>query len=176
MSIITALALIALVLMLAGWTKGFLRPNRIFHLANVAEGQSLHGQKTYTAVSTGSLRYLIAKLGATPLNADIAGQADEPLGIFTDQPTAGDPIAVALLGAAEGTQKVAINSAVADGDLLTPDANGYARTLPAANGTYWVFGRATLPTTPAAAGDTIEFIPRSPVKATVNAGVITLGF
>ena len=173
---ILMLSMIATFMLLIAWTKGFRNSRRFFHLANVAEGQNLNGQKTYTAVTTGTLRYLVAKLGATPLNADIAGMADEPIGIFTDQPTALDTIAVSLLGAAPGTQKVAINSAVADGDLLTPDANGYARTLPTANGTYWVFGRATLSTTPAAAGDTIEFIPHSPVKATVNTGVITLGF
>jgi hypothetical protein len=77
----------------------------------------------------------------------------------TDEAAIGDYITGGLLGGTVGTQKVALNSTVALGDALTPDAAGYARTLPTADGVYWVFGNALQA---GVAGDVIEFLPCFP--------------
>lgn len=151
-----------------------LSSSRKTHLgANVAEGVSGDGIKTFIADSTATLRFLVAKVGSVAGNADIAGAGDKPLGIFTDQPTAAQGTAVALLGAVKGTQRVQVNSAVANDDWLSTDATGYAKTLPTADGTYWVFGRALLLAN-AAAGDVVEFIPVAPFKVQMATGVATV--
>ena len=124
-------------------------------------------------------RYLLAKRGSSPLNFTLAGSGDRPFGVCGDQSTgeglvnlAGLPFRVFLLGCQPRTMKVAINSTVAQDDLLVADANGYAKTLPAAiNGTpttYWIIGSAQQAGT--ASGATvptiIEFIGCLPYQLT----------
>jgi hypothetical protein len=153
-----------------------LRRRGVFALANVAEGQNLHGQKTFISDVTTAARFLIAKTGSASTNVAVATNADFPIGVMTDQVgTAGDPVAVSLFGASEGTQKVSVQSVVNFGDWLVVDpANpGYALTKPAANGTYWVFGKA-LNLTASAAGDIIEFTPCLPRQITIAGGTPTV--
>ena len=129
-------------------------------LVNVGEGQSLTGLKTYLSDSTFGTRYRLGKIGSTAQNVAIINAAtDKPRSIVVDEGVAGDPVTCAILGATVGTLKVALNSTVAEGDSLTPDATGYARTLPTADGVYWIFGNALQA---GVAGDIIEFAPCFP--------------
>jgi hypothetical protein len=127
-------------------------------------------------VTSGAVRFLVAKAGVTAGQADIAAAVDKPLGIFQDQPEAGLPCVVSLIPSTPGTNKVSINSTVTNDDWLTCDAAGYARTLPTANGTYWVFGRAILQAATAPATDIIEFVPVGPFKVVVVTLVGTATF
>ena len=191
MIILALLVLFSLVaLLMRRWAKGFRLPPLLFlaaylpdfsrpstlALANVAEGQNLYGKKTYISDIAIATRYLLAKIGSAQTNITTTNAGDRPIGVIADAvTTAGDAVAVALLGAAPGTQKVSVNSVVNPNDYLTTDANGYAITLPAANGTYWVFGQAAN-LTASVAGDTIEFIPCWPRRIVVAGGVQSATF
>ena len=74
------------------------------------------------------------------------------------------PLRVNRLGVSTRSKKVAVNSAVAQDDLLVPAANGYAQTLPAAAGTYWVIGSAEQ----AGTAGVVEFIGCLPYKIVVS--------
>ena len=142
-------------------------------LANVGEGQSLNGLKTYLSDVATTFRYLLGKIGSDSAHVTTTAAADKPHFVIIDNATAiGDPVTCAVLGSAPGTQKVSINSTVTLDDPLTPDANGYARTMPTANGTYWLIGRALQA---GVAGDIIEFAPCSPRQITYLSAVPTSG-
>lgn len=144
---------------LALFAKGFLKPRHLL-AANIAEGQSLTGMKSYAATSAFATRFRLGKLGANAQSITIVTAAtDKPLAVVTDEGAIGDYVSGQLLGGTVGTQKVALNSTVGLGDSLTPDATGYARTLPTADGVYWVFGIALQA---GVAGEVIEFLPSFP--------------
>ena len=144
--------------------------------ANVAEGtresDSLIPDVTVPA------RYLLAKRGSDTAHFTLAGAGDRPIGVCADQsstsgiPLPGLPLRVDLFGCGACTKKVAINSTVNQDDLLVADANGYAKTLPAASGTattYWVIGSAQAAGTAsgvAATPTVIEFIACLPYQLT----------
>ena len=111
-----------------------------FLAANVAEGtREFDSLVPDTAVPT---RYLLTKRGSDAAHFAIAGAGDRPVGVCEDQTSAagvalpGLPLRVSRLGISTRSKKVAVNSAVAQDDLLVPAANGYAQTLPTAAGTY----------------------------------------
>lgn len=140
-------------------------------LANVAEGQSLTGLKTYISDSTFGTRYRLGKTGSAATNVAIINAAtDKPRSVVIDEGVAGDAVSCAILGATVGTLKIAINSTVAEGDTLTPDATGYGRTLPTADGVYWIFGTALQA---GVAGDIIEFAPCFPRQIQYATSVAT---
>jgi hypothetical protein len=161
-----------------GFALAFLlgRP-RTFGLANIAEGRHPKGRISrfpdvaIPAPAGGGINYLLAKNSATVGNATLAGAGDIPIGVWDGTTTRGTfgnttmddlsiPLIIQLFGAVTETQLVSINSNVAEGDLLVPDANGYAKTCPAgAAGINYVFGRALQA---GAAGDNIEFDPILP--------------
>jgi hypothetical protein len=156
-SIIFAVLLIAF---FGIWAKGFATSRHRHLAANVAEGQSLTGMKSYSADAAFATRFRLGKIGSSASAINIVSAAtDKPLAVVTDEAAIGDYITGGLLGGTVGTQKVALNSTVALGDALTPDAAGYARTLPTADGVYWVFGNALQA---GVAGDVIEFLPCFP--------------
>ena len=188
-SFILLLAVLAVAAIAVAWAKGFHRaanPVRsflafAFHaplgfatgmaLANVAEGQSLTGLKTYISDSTFGTRYRLGKTGSAATNVAIINAAtDKPRSVVTDEGVSGDAVTCAMLGATVGTLKIAINSTVAEGDTLTPDATGYGRTLPTADGTYWIFGTALQA---GVAGDIIEFVPCFPRQIQYATAVAT---
>ena len=187
---LVTLAALAVMALAIAWAKGFHRaanPVRsflafAFHaplgfatgmaLANVAEGQSLTGLKNFAADVVVAGRYRIGKIGSSAANITlIAAVTDKPLAIMQDEAAAiGDYMNCAVLGATVGTLKVALNSTVALGDTLTVDATGYARTLPTADGTYWIFGAALQA---GVAGDIIEFAPCFPRQIQYATAVAT---
>lgn len=159
---------------IGGWI--FPRGQRML-LANIAEGRHRHGSLSRLPAveipnaANGTRLYLLAKNNGTVGQATLAGVGDIPIGIFGDSTDRGSfggntftdltiPLVVRAFGSADETELVSINSGVAAGDLLVPDANGYGKTLPAsAPGIHYVFGRALKA---GIAGDNIEFDPISP--------------
>jgi hypothetical protein len=146
-----------------------------FLAANIAEGtrefDSLIPDANVPA------RYLLAKRGSDAQHFALAGAGDRPIGVCEDQSSAAGvslgslPLRVSRLGISTRTLKVAINSTVAQDDLLCTAAGGYAETLPTAAGTYWVVGQADQ--AGGASGVTatptiIEFIGCLPYKVVIS--------
>lgn len=131
---------------------------------NVGEG-FWPGKKSYISDVVVSSRYLLGKIGTGPSNIAIAGAADKPIGIITDEAAVGDIIDVDFLGSARETKIMVASAAIAAGDFLMPAANGQVATLSASAGTYYVVGRALKAA--AAAGDLIEVDPIPCVKTVV---------
>jgi hypothetical protein len=164
-----------------GWTAslhGWLVPRgEPMFLANIAEGRHKHGAFTRLPAveipknaTTGGRAYFLASNTGTVGQATLAGVGSIPIGVWNDSTDRGSfggniftdltiPLAIHLFGSTDETELVSINSNVALGDLLTCDANGYAKTLPATAGINYVFGRALQA---GAAGDNIEFDPILP--------------
>ena len=138
---------------------------------NIAEGtREFDSLVPDTAVPA---RYLLAKRGSDAAHFAIADAGDRPIGVCEDQTSAagvalpGLPLRVSRLGVSTRSKKVAVDSAVAQDDLLVAAANGYAQTLPAAAGTYWVIGSAEQAAA-AGAPTLIEFIGCLPYKIVVS--------
>ena len=151
------------------WALRCRRHRAGFFAANVAEGtREFDSLVPDTAVPA---RYLLAKRGSDGAHFAIAGVGDRPIGVCEDQTSTagvalpGLPLRVSRLGVSTRSKKVAVNSAVTQDDYLVPAANGYAQTLPAAAGTYWVIGSAEQAGT---AGGIIEFIGCLPYKIVVS--------
>ena len=110
-----------------------------------------------------STRYLLGKIGSTAGNIAIAGAADKPIGVITDEAAAiGDFVDVDLLGSAKETKIMVASAAIAAGDYLMPAANGKVATMSASAGTYYCVGRALKAA--AADGDQIEVDPIAAIK------------
>ena len=151
------------------WSLRRRRQRAGFLAANVAEGtREFDSLVPDTAVPA---RYLLVKRGSDAAHFAIAGAGDRPIGVCEDQTSTagvalpGLPLRVSRLGVSTRSKNVAINSAVAQDDLLVPAANGCAQTLPTAAGTYWVIGSAEQ----AGAGSgVVEFIGCLPYKIVVS--------
>ena len=116
-------------------------------------------------------------VAATPHTSPSPGAGDHPIGVCEDQSSTagvalpGLALRVNRLGVSTRTKKVAINSVVAQDDLLVPAASGYAQTLPTAAGTYWVIGSAEQGGAGSGVAGTptiIEFIGCLPYKVAVS--------
>ena len=150
------------------WALRRRRHHTAFLAANIAEGtREFDSLVPDAAVPT---RYLLAKRGSDAAHFAIAGAGDRPIGVCEDQTSTasvalpGLPLRISRLGISTRSKKVAVNSAVAQDDLLVPAANGYAQTLPTAAGTYWIIGNAEQA---GAAGGVVEFIGSLPYKVTI---------
>ncbi len=146
-----------------------------FLAANIAEGtREFDSLVPDVAVPA---RCLLVKRGSDPQHFAIAGAGDRPIGVCEDQTSTagvalpGLALRVSRLGISTRGKRVAVNSAVAQDDLLVPAANGYAQTLPTATGTYWVIGNAEQAGAASGVASTptiIEFIGCLPYKVTVS--------
>jgi hypothetical protein len=100
-------------------------------------------------------RFLLGKIGSAADRIAVAGAADIPIGVITDEAAgAAEPVNVRLLGSSRGTQTMVASAPIAQGALLEPAANGRVATLGAGAGTHHVVGRAL--DAAANAGDLIE--------------------
>lgn len=126
-------------------------------LANSAEG--IHdGNLTKEVDAAITERFLLAKVGSASNRVAVAGAADAPVGVITDEAAAvGDIVNVALFGSARSTLRMVASAAIAQGALLEPAANGRVVTLGGGVGTHHVVGRAL--DAAGAAGDVIEVDP-----------------
>ncbi len=151
------------------WALRRCRHRAGFLAANVAEGTREFDSLVPDAAMPA--RHLLVKRGSDAAHFAIAGAGDRPIGVCEDQTSTagvalpGLPLRISRLGVSTRSKTVAVSSAVAQDDLLVPAANGYAQTLPAAAGTYWVVGSAEQAV---AAGGTVEFIGCLPYKVTVS--------
>lgn len=132
------------------------QPERVT-LANIAEGTH-DGNITKAVDAAITERFLLAKIGSASDRVAVAGAADTPIGVITDEAAAlGDLVNVALLGARPSTVRMVASAAIAQGALLEPAANGRVQTLTGSIGTHHVVGRAL--DAAGAAGDVIEVDP-----------------
>lgn len=126
-------------------------------LANIAEGTH-DGNITKAVDAAITERFLLAKIGSAADRVAVAGAADTPIGIITDEAAAaGDLVNVALLGARPSTLRMVASGAIAQGALIEPAASGRVQTLGAGAGTHHIVGRALDAATNA--GDVIEVDP-----------------
>ena len=126
-------------------------------LANIAEGTH-DGNITKAADAVITERFLLCKIGSASDRVAVAGAADTPIGVITDEAAAiGDLVNVALLGARPSTVRMVASAAILQGALLEPAASGRVQTLGGGVGTHHVVGRAL--DAAGAAGDVIEVDP-----------------
>lgn len=145
-------------------------------LANELGGLFDHGRETLAIDPAAALpvasKYLGYMRGSTqyygkPWDGG-SGASSFPLGISPDAPyQVGDFMDVERLGATKGTQLALSAGAVTIDKWVYAAANGLVGDLSlAANGTYWVIGKATK--TVAAASQEITFLPQVPALWTVS--------
>ncbi len=156
------------------WTQRRRRHRAGLLAANIAEGTREFDSLVPDAAVP--VRYLVVKRGSDAQHFAIAGAGDRPIGVCEDQSgTAGVALPglalrISRLGVSTRSKKVAINSVVAQDDLLVPAASGYAQTLPTAPGTYWVIGSAEQAGAASGVSGTptvVEFIGCLPYKVVV---------
>jgi hypothetical protein len=119
-----------------------------------------------------SSKYLAYKRGSSQYYAAVCDAASFPLGTSPDSPyQAGDFLDVDRFGSGKGMQLGFSAGAITIDHLVGTAANGQVQDVTsAANGTYWVIGRATKTVT--AAGLEITFIAVYPYQVTVTSGVL----
>ena len=153
------------------------RPSEGIQFCNVGEGTHEHGKKSYLPVAATTVRYLFYEQGATTNDyCQLAQGTNEPLGPsddLADTNALDIPITVKLLGAFAGTSRAVSDGTVTNNTRVCVSKDGTGRaTCPAPSaGTYWVVGKAVVPTDddsggPVTAGDSFEFIPCFPFQKT----------
>ena len=138
--------------------------------ANTGEGVHEHGIKSYTADAATATRYLVYEQGSTADNCVVASGTNEPLGPsddLADTNALDVQIGIKLLGAYKGTTRMISDGTVTNGKRVAVLKDGTGRvTCPAPSaGTFWVVGKAVIPTDAnIVAGDTFEVIPFPPLS------------
>jgi hypothetical protein len=174
-SIITGIVL--LLILAAAWSGLISKRAVAAFIANNAQIVNItpKGRATYLAdqAVTFTSRYLICS--RDPAGADyilVAGQGSIPFGVVPDMTPTIDtapsdyPLPVNILGMNEDTERMIASSAIAIDQLITTDASGQVRAVPAAAGTYWVIGKCKVPTV-TGAGDQVEVIPCFPYQLNI---------
>lgn len=146
-------------------------------LANELGGMFDHGRETLQIDPATTLpvasRYLVYKRGSSQYYATVCDATSLPLGVSPDAPyQIGDFLDVERLGAGRGTQLALSAGAITIDHLVGTAAAGQVQDVTAAaNGTYWVIGRATK--TVAGAGLEITFVTSPPYQVTVTGGALS---
>ena len=107
---------------------------RFCAFSNIAEGTHA-GSITMTAEEAVDQPNLVVKAGASDGGFSVAGVADKPLGICSDEGAAGDKLAVLLPGSAESTMICRAAGSVNAGESVYTAANGKVSSA-AADGSY----------------------------------------
>ncbi len=146
-------------------------------LANYNSAEHLSGKISYLAdnpfvVSAVGTRFLIAKIGTDDAHIDLCGAADEPLGVCTDAPVAGETASVDVFGSAPGTKRCIATAAIATGADIYTAAGGLVQAEPIVAGTYWMIGRALHAAS--GSGDDLEFTSCKPIKVVVLAALASV--
>jgi hypothetical protein len=132
-------------------------------LSNIAEGTHA-GNITKVAAAVIAQKYLLCKLDSTG-KISVAGAADCPIGVATDEAEqVGELANVALLGACD-TIKMIASASIAAGAVVVVDGDGKVKELPTSAGTYYQVGIAL---TPASAAGIIECVSCLPVKHVIS--------
>ena len=130
-------------------------------LANIGEGTHGNGALSKRTDAAHASRYLLGKFGSDVDHVAIAGAADVPLFLVTDEAAAAeDLVACQLLAVSDGTVKMVTNGAgvLAAGDLLVPAAGGKVAKKAAGAGNYYIVGIA-LQAAAATDGLELEVVP-----------------
>jgi len=125
-------------------------------------------ENRFTAESTSLLSepYLCVRLTSNPQEVSLCEAADTPIGVAHDVvSTAGDRVAVSLLGCAQSTMIAVADGPIMQGSYLVPAAGGKVRMLPTSAGTYTLLGRALKGTLP---GSPVTFDPIPAIPHTVS--------
>lgn len=164
--LLVLLSLVAVVFLLKLQARGFCSAPRVLRLANLGVSQHV-GSFTKRTDAAHALRYLLVKQGTDAAHVAIAGAADIPYGVATDEASAAEElVSVAILGAQDKTLPMVASAAIAADAFVVSAANGKIRTLPVAAGTYYIIGRAL-----EAAGadeDVIEIASCFPIQRVVT--------
>jgi hypothetical protein len=169
--------------------RRFPRPRRPLALANAL---GLFGEKTETllldpaslynavnpwpGVTSQATRFLLVQRGASGYQyGDLATGTALPLGVTPDAPlNASDPFAIIRFGAHPGLFLGVAATAVTIDHLVYATAKGQVADLSlAANGTYWVVGRAAASLVASADLGEIAYVPCTPYQLAVTTGVFT---
>lgn len=152
--------LVSAAVLTCAWLFRRYRGSRLMANTNIAPsaGRAVDGIKTYKA--DGAIgRFKVVIRGATTPVAEYvaigAGATEKPLGITLDEAeAAGDPIAVAVLGACKGTLIVTAAAAITIDDWVQSNGDGNVKTLVA---TGYAIGRAL--NAASGVGDLVEIAP-----------------
>ena len=111
---------------------------------------------------------LLVKKGTDASHVAVtAAETDFPRGfVMHGTETAEDHVSVRLLGKGGDTKLAVASAAIAADARVVPAAAGKVQTIPTAQGTYWVVGRAV--TAAAADGDPIEIDDCHPFQVTIS--------
>jgi hypothetical protein len=122
-----------------------------------------------------SSKYLVYERGSTIHYAKPTAGVNMPLGISPDAPyQVGDFLDVERFGSSPGAQLGYSAGAITVDHLVGSAASGLVQDVTsAANGTYWVIGRALK--TVSAANQEISFLTCPPYEVTVASGVLSYG-
>jgi hypothetical protein len=145
---------------------------KIIYGANVGGGTHKHSltRKVDAAVAT---TYLLAKVGSDTDHVNIAGAADEPIGVMIDQAAAAeDIIGIELLGITDRTVTMVASEAIAVGALVYTADGGKIQDSPVVAGTYWLVGKAIRAA--AADGEEIEVQHIKPIRVVVIAALTSV--
>lgn len=146
---------------LACWCSKFTPASRRIALANIGEGERLTGNLPRLSDGAIATRHLLVKRGTDDKHIALAGAADTPYGICTDEASAAEePVNVRLLACASQTVKLVSDGsgALAFGDILVPAASGKVKKIAAGAGNYYVVGMC-LATVAATDGEVFEAAP-----------------
>ncbi|MDR2735760.1 MAG: DUF2190 family protein [Puniceicoccales bacterium] len=109
--------------------------------SNIAEGTH-EGNITRIAKADITEKYTLVKIDSSnSAEVDICTGSDLPIGVATDEASAGDIVNVALLGCAD-TIKAIASAEISAGTRLMPAANGKITPLGTSTGTYNCIGIA----------------------------------
>jgi hypothetical protein len=148
-------------------------------LANELGGLFERGRETLQIDPAATLpvasKYLVYERGASQYYAKPTAGVNLPIGVSPDAPyQVGDFLDVERFGASQGTQLGYSSGAITIDHLVGSAASGLVQDVTsAANGTYWVIGRATK--TVSGANQEISFLTCAPYQVTVTSGVIAYG-
>ncbi|MDP2226992.1 MAG: DUF2190 family protein [Moraxellaceae bacterium] len=164
-TLLTILMVSLAIFAFVAWVASRPRGRQLRPLANIGEGR-WPGGKAYLTDAAVATRYLLGKIGTDASHIALAGTADIPLGVITDEASAAEEsVHVEFFGAGFQTRLFVASAAIAAGDLLVSAANGKVRTLPVAAGTYHIIGRAIKAA--AADGDQVEAVGSFPIQRVV---------
>ena len=159
-----AIAILILLAVLAAFVwQGSSSRNQETILSNLFEG--VHDtSKTYALDADVTTRFLLAKIGSDDGHVAVAGAADIPIGVINDEGSAGDFIAVGLLGKSP-TKRVVASEIIAAGEEVFAAANGKVQNRPSGAGTYYFIGIAL--STSVGDGDVMEVNDGVPQKLVI---------
>jgi hypothetical protein len=156
--------------------KNSVHPPGVLALANELGGLFDHARETLQIDPSVSFpvssKYLVYERGSTLYYAKPTAGVNLPLGTSPDAPyQIGDFLDVERYGASAGTQLGYSAGAITIDHLVGSAAGGLVQDVTAAaNGTYWVIGRAIK--TVAAANQEISFLTCPPYQVTITSGAL----